>query len=73
MKILISGTIQPLVEETTTSFPSLLAWCSRDTNNIDVENYETGETYASFDGAHIPWAGSIENLKLDWGWYWDDI
>ena len=51
--ILITEMIQPLVEETITSFPSLLAYCSSYTNKIEVVDFDTQQSYASFEGVKI--------------------
>ena len=51
--------IHSSLEETTTSFRSLLAWCSGDTNKIDVIDIDTKQSYASFDGAKVTSEGRI--------------
>ena len=56
--------IQHLVKETINNFPSLLAWCFRDTNTIEVIDLDTKQSYASFKGVYISYRGRIQNLKL---------
>ena len=33
--------------------PTLLAWCSKDANKIDIVDLSTKESYASFDGVKL--------------------
>ena len=39
--------------------PTLLAWCSDNSNKIDIVNFNTKESYASFDGVKISGTGKI--------------
>mgnify|MGYP000937994810 CR=1 FL=1 len=41
------------VDEPTTGSPTLLAWCSKGTNTIDIVDFNTKESYASLNGAKI--------------------
>ena len=40
--------------------PTLLAWCSKDANKIDIVDLNTKESYASFDGAKVSYEGKIQ-------------
>ena len=41
------------------SSPTLLAWCSDKTNKIDIADFNTKESYVSFDGVRISETGKI--------------
>ena len=39
--------------------PTLLAWCSRDANKINIVDLNTKQGYASFDGVKVSDTGKI--------------
>ena len=55
---------QTFLEVPTTSPPSLLAWCSRRNNMIDIVNFNTGQSYASFNGVNVEIPSYLGKINL---------